>query len=162
MTVKRMDVVLTLHARDLREEDLPYCSFAGTPHHLTSVRRQLLRAAEREVDYLAVCAEADLPIAIGGVDYAITPGAGTLWQLSVDPALQGCGIGTYLIGAAEERIRHRKNAAAELAVEVDNPRARALYERLGYSAYGQQTESWEQEDGTLCSALCDLMRKRLT
>lgn len=155
------DVVLTLHTRDLTIEDLPYCSFAGTPHHLTDVRRQLLRAAKNEVDYLAVCTKADLPVAIGGVDYAPVPEAGTIWQLAVDPALQGVGIGTYLIGAAEERIRHRGLATAELAVEVDNPRARALYERLGYSAYGQQTESWQLADGTLNSALCDLLRKHL-
>jgi len=34
--------------------------------------------------------------------------------------------------AAEDRIRARGLAHAELGVEVENPRARTLYERLGY------------------------------
>jgi len=61
----------------------------------------------------------------------VTPGAGTLWQLTVHPALRSCGIGTILIRAAEQRIRARGLCRAELGVEELNQRARALYERLG-------------------------------
>jgi ribosomal protein S18 acetylase RimI-like enzyme len=73
-------------------------------------------------------------VALGGVDYTLTPGAGTLWRLAVHGALQSCGIGTLLIEAAEQRIRARGLHRAELGVEECNPRARALYERLGYAA----------------------------
>ena len=57
-------------------------------------------------------------------------------MLEVHPALQSCGIGALLIQAAEQRIRLRGLQRAELGVEDSNPRARALYERLGYAAYG--------------------------
>lgn len=100
------------------------------------VARELERAAAREVDYLAVCTPVGLPVAIGGVDYQVAAGAGTLWQLGVLPALQSCGLGTVLIRAAEDRIRSRGLRRAELGVEESNPRARALYERLGYVACG--------------------------
>ena len=79
--------------------------------------KTLERARRGEVDYLAVCPPAGLPVALGGVDYTLTPGAGTLWQLAVHEALQSCGIGTLLIGAAEQRIRARGLHRAELAVE---------------------------------------------
>jgi ribosomal protein S18 acetylase RimI-like enzyme len=117
------------------------------------------------VDYLAVCPPSSLPIALGGIDYTKTPGAGTLWQLAVHGALQSCGIGTILIQAAEQRIRARGQHRAEPGVEEHNPRARALYERLGYTAYGREPESWDKEapDGTITryDTVLTLTRKEL-
>ena len=84
-------------------------------------------------------------MALGGIHYVKIPGAGVLWQLAVHGALQSCGIGTVLIEAAERRIRARGLHRAELSVEENNPRARALYERLGYVAYGSAPESWDED-----------------
>ncbi|HEX9354723.1 MAG TPA: GNAT family N-acetyltransferase [Streptosporangiaceae bacterium] len=130
-------VVILLAIRDLTPEDLPSCAWSGSVRHLASVARALERARRGEVDYLAVCPPSGLPVALGGIDYAKTSGAGTLWQLAVHGALQSCGIGTILIQAAEQRIRARGLHRAELGVEECNPQARALYERLGYLAYGR-------------------------
>jgi ribosomal protein S18 acetylase RimI-like enzyme len=52
-------------------------------------------------------------------------------MLEVQPALRSCGICTVLIQTAEQRISARGLPRAELGVEDDNPRARALYEMLG-------------------------------
>ena len=105
-------------------------------------------------------------MALGGIDYAKNPRAGTLWQLAVHGALQSCGIGTLLIEAAEQRIRARGLHRAELGVEECNPRARALYERLGYVAYGRKPEAWDEqaEDGSVrrYETVCTLMRKELS
>src|SRR6266536_3331704 len=53
---------------------------------------------------------------------------------------------------------------SQLAVEVNNPRARSLYERLGYVAYSRRPEAWDEElpDGSLTryGTVCTLMRKR--
>ncbi|MER7834126.1 GNAT family N-acetyltransferase [Streptomyces sp. NPDC095602] len=158
-------VILPVSVRDLLPQDLPACAWSGSDTHLRRVKRELARAAAGEVDYLAVCTPADLPVAKGGIDYQVSEGAGTLWQLAVMPALQSCGLGTLLVRAAEQRIRDRGLRRAELAVEEDNLRARALYERLGYVAYGREPDAWDEEgpDGSIRrhETMCVLMRKSL-
>jgi ribosomal protein S18 acetylase RimI-like enzyme len=66
---------------------------------------------------------------------------------------------------AEQRIRARGLHRAELGVEENNPRARALYGRLGYVAYGRAPESWDEDgpDGSVVryETVCTLMRKEL-
>ncbi|MEU6625136.1 N-acetyltransferase [Streptomyces litmocidini] len=161
-----IDVVLRLSARDLVHADLASCGWAGSDHHLAGVARQLDRARAGEVDYLAVCPGTNIPVAKGGVDYQVKEGVGTLWQLAVHPALQSCGIGTFLVEAAELRIRNRGLRQAELAVEESNLRARALYQRLGYVAYDRRPDSWDEQapDGSLRrhETMCTLMRKELS
>ncbi|MCG8916532.1 GNAT family N-acetyltransferase [Actinokineospora sp. PR83] len=158
-------VLVTLSVRDLRPGDLEWCSWSGTALHLTQVAREVKRARTGVADYLAVCPPSDLPVAIGGVDFEVRPGAGTLWQLAVHPALQSCGIGSLLVRAAEQRITARGLRRAELSVEEDNPRARALYERLGYTAYGSEPDAWDEEapGGGIrrYETVCTVMRKPL-
>jgi ribosomal protein S18 acetylase RimI-like enzyme len=160
------EVVLHLTVRDLTREDLPSCAWSGSALHVAQLVQVLERAEHGEVDYLAVCPPSNLPVAIGGVDYTIGQGAGTLWQLAVHGALQSCGIGAILIQAAEQRIRARGLRRAELAVEERNARARALYERLGYVAHGRKPDSWDEQaaDGSLAryETMCILMHKELT
>ncbi|WP_030549177.1 N-acetyltransferase [Streptomyces albus] len=158
-------VVMPVSVRDLLPRDLPACAWSGSATHLRHVERELARAAAGEADYLAVTTAVDLPVAIGGVNYQAAEAAGTLWQLAVLPALRSCGLGTLLIRAAEQRIRDRGLRRAELAVEENNPRAQALYERLGYVAYGREPDAWDEEgpDGSIrrYRTMCVLMRKDL-
>jgi len=100
-----LEVVLPLTVRDLTAADLPSCAWSGGPMHMAAIAGALDRARRGEVEYLAVCPPSGLPVALGGIDYVKIPGAGVLWQLAVHGALQSCGIGTILIGAAELRIR---------------------------------------------------------
>jgi ribosomal protein S18 acetylase RimI-like enzyme len=159
------EVVVPLTIRDLTAEDLPSCAWLGSAPYLASVARALERARRGETDYLAVCPPSGLPVALGGADYTKTPGAGRLQHLEVRAALRSCGIGTLLIQAAEQRVRARGLRRAELKVEECNPRARALYERLGYIACGREPASWDTEgaDGSLSryETVCTLMRKQL-
>lgn len=158
-------IVVELTVRDLNDEDLEWCSWSGTRLHLTQVARELERARRGQADYLAACPPSGLPVAIGGVDYGMSRGAGTLWQLAVHPALQSCGIGTVLIRAAEQRIVARGLRRAELSVEEGNTRALALYERLGYVGYDRRPDGWDSEgpDGVVrrYETVCTVMRKSL-
>ncbi|WP_222936758.1 GNAT family N-acetyltransferase [Streptomonospora sp. PA3] len=158
-------ITVPVRVRDLSEADLAYCGWSGAPPHLEAVRAALERARSGDVEYLAVCPPSDLPVAIGGVDYAPDPDAGTLWQLAVHPALRSLGLGTRLVGAAEQRIRARNRGWARLSVEQDNHRARALYARLGYTPCGTRPESWDVQDadGSVrrYETVCTLMRKAL-
>ncbi|WP_420000291.1 GNAT family N-acetyltransferase [Streptomyces boninensis] len=159
-------VQVPVTVRDLRHADLPGCGWSGSALHVRHIGDALDRAAAGEADYVALCPPSGLPVAIGGVDYAPRPDAGTLWQLAVHPALQSCGLGTLLVNALEERARARGRAWAVLGVEEANPRARALYERLGYVAYGSEPDAWDElgPDGAVRrhETMCTLLRKPLS
>ena len=61
-----------------------------------------------------------------------------LRHLQVDEVRRGQGVGTALVRAAEERMR---GGTLSIGVGVDNPRARCLYERLGYLGTGELTST---------------------
>ena len=77
---------------------------------------------------------------------------GYIQTICVDPDSRSSGIGTKLIAFAEERI-FRETPNVFLCVSSFNPRARALYERLGYSVIG------ELNDYLIAGASEILMRK---
>ena len=136
---------------DLRPEDLPNLAWSGNPTHLRSVAGYLDRIPAGEVEYLAVRGVEGTPVAKVGIEYTEAPGLGTVMQLATHPDLQGLGLARALLAAAEERIRRRGLGVVRLGVGDDNPRARALYERLGYHPVGRREVSWEAEhaDGSL-------------
>lgn len=82
-------VSVRLHVRDLLARDLPACTWSGSATHLRHVEQELVRATAGEVDYLAVCTAADLPVAIGGVDYRVSEGAGTCGSSPCSPRCRG-------------------------------------------------------------------------
>ncbi len=70
-----------------------------------------------------------------------------LQSLRVFPAFQGMGIGSRLIEATEQSVAARGFSQVSLAVGVENPRARVLYERLGFYAIGQPyDDEWQYTD----------------
>ena len=158
-------VTVPVTVRDLGHADLADLRWSGPPSHLRNVSDQLDRVDLGEVEYLAVCGPAGLPIAVGGADLVRRAGTGRIYQLAVLPELQSCGLGTLLIGALEDRVRRRGLARVDLGVGEDNPRARNLYERLGYVACGTEVDRWryEQDDGTtaVVEDLCTLLGKDL-
>jgi GNAT superfamily N-acetyltransferase len=66
------------------------------------------------------------------------PGVPELSHLEVVGPLWGQGIGTALIRAAEATARQFGHDRLILAVGVDNPNARRLYERLGVCRLGSR------------------------
>jgi ribosomal protein S18 acetylase RimI-like enzyme len=156
---------LDVTIRDMQSSDVPAMGWSGSPRHVKQLGDQLARARAGAVDYVVACLPSGRVVGKGGVDYEAVPGAGTLWQFAVLAPLQSCGIGSALILQCERRIRDRGLHRAEIDVENDNPRAQALYERLGYVAYGSKVSSWDDElaDGTVTriETTCVLLRKDL-
>ncbi|MFA4932143.1 MAG: GNAT family N-acetyltransferase [Caldisericia bacterium] len=60
------------------------------------------------------------------------PGSWYVAFVGVDPLRQSLGIGSSLIERSIQRARASGCSCVELDVDVDNPRAQALYERLGF------------------------------
>jgi len=156
---------LTLTVRSMRVDDIPGLAWSGSPLHLRQTAEHLDRSTPETMDFLVVVTATDISVGKGEINYETFPGAGSIGSVAVRAELQSLGIGTFLISAAERRIRDRGLSRAELDVEENNPRARALYERLGYVAYDRKPDSWDQQgpDGIAYryETICTMMRKQL-
>ena len=152
---------LELTVRDLEPEDLIDLDWSGSATHRQAVAEALQASFAGDVALLVVALANGRLVALGGVDFRPSPrraaDAGELWMLSVHETLQGLGIGTLLIGALEDRVRERGLSVASLGVELDNPRAAALYRRLGYRQVGSSLDSWPVDGGlTYVTVVLDL------
>jgi len=105
------------------------------------------------------------PVATMRAGYTSEDDTGVSSQLATMDRLQGLGIATMLIEAAGQGVRARGLAFAALGAEDDNPRARRLYERLGYQASGRRPASWEYQDDDgvlrLYETTLTMLQKRL-
>jgi ribosomal protein S18 acetylase RimI-like enzyme len=136
--------VAALVINDLGRGDLDKIAWSGDPRHPVMVGLALERVDGGDVAYLAVRAPNGWPVAKVGIDFSKFADAGLLWQFATPPDLQGLGVGSHLMAGAERRIVERGLRAARISVEDDNTGARRLYERLGFTAVGHETELWER------------------
>ena len=154
---------LTLETRDLTLADVPGLEWAGGQTHLNAVAKEIGRTGDAE--YVGVFLPSGRCVGKAGITYTEAPDAGVIWQVAVHPVLQSCGIGAHVMREAEKRISARGLAWAQLGVETSNPRARVLYERLGYQAIRTEDSAWDQEreDGTVFryETVLTIMRKPL-
>jgi ribosomal protein S18 acetylase RimI-like enzyme len=75
-----------------------------------------------------------------------------LMEFAVDVARQGQGIGSMLL-AEFQQMGRRTGKVAQLNVMKTNVRAKALYERLGFSVYGEnQFQFLMRADGSRVAA----------
>ncbi|MFN8383938.1 MAG: GNAT family N-acetyltransferase [Anaerolineales bacterium] len=80
------------------------------------------------------------------VEQIVQPPKGRLHyiaHLGVDPSLQSKGIGAKLVEYLMEQGRKAGKTQAALDVSVLNPRAQALYERLGFQLTGHRISTLE-------------------
>ena len=67
----------------------------------------------------------------------LEPGVLQMDGIFVDEAARGLGVGTALLDAVVWTARMNRCARVRLDVVAENPRARALYERYGFTEVGQ-------------------------
>lgn len=152
-----------LTVRTIREDDLAGLGWAAAPLHITQMAEQMRIHTARTKEFLAVFLRTGISIAKGEITYA--DDAGHIGSLAVRGEFQSLGVGTILIAEMEQLIRDHGLRYSALDVEDDNPRAKALYERLAYVAYDRQPDSWDQQDADgrvyRYETMCTLMRKEL-
>lgn len=93
---------------------------------------------------------ADRPVGSGQLVWTTPP---ELRNLNVVAALRGEGVGSAIVAAAERIVPIGSRLA--VGVGLDNPRARALYERLGYVGTGRVTTTtyeYVADDGSPSTA----------
>jgi ribosomal protein S18 acetylase RimI-like enzyme len=153
---------LRLTFRDLEPADLSDLDWSGGPEHIRTVAAALEATYEGEIALLVGCLPNDRLIAMGGVDFRLSEDAGHIWMLAVHERFQSLGAGARLIAALEKKIIDHGRSLARMLVEHDNPRARVLYERLGYSEAGATLDSWPVAGGRTYVTACTIMERRLT
>lgn len=72
-------------------------------------------------------------------------------HLGVDPGMRGEGVGTRLIELFLDQGREAGHAMAGLDVAVTNPRAEALYERLGFEVTEERESSLSNQFATVAN-----------
>lgn len=137
----KTDVALRL----CEESDLPKLEWSGT---FTDQRELIRRAFERKQEGEVEMVVADIdgfPVGQIWIDFSKVRNEHTavLWALRVLPNLQNKGIGTKLITRAVEMSREKGASIAEIGVEKDNPKAKRLYEGLGFRVVGDNVDEWE-------------------
>ncbi|MFE2556747.1 GNAT family N-acetyltransferase [Streptomyces sp. NPDC059352] len=68
--------------------------------------------------------------------YPAPAGAGSFWQLAVDPAYQGAGLGQRLLSAAERRIAALGSAQVVIDTSAEAVDLVGWYRRRGYEPVG--------------------------
>lgn len=152
---------LELQVRDLEPQDLADLEWSGGPEHLTALEDALQASYLDEVGLTIIGLPHGRLIAVGAVDFRKDSQFGELWMLSVHEAWQSLGLGTILINALETKIKSRGLDRARLGVEHDNPRAAALYRRLGYREVDSALDSWLVAGSRRYVTVCSVMEKSL-
>lgn len=145
--------ILGVRIRHATPADLEAMEWGGEYRHFRRVYQQALREAERG-NRAILLAEVggevvgQLLIHFQSVWLRRFPGerAGYLHSFRVKPAFRGRGIGGDLICQAEAILRERGYQRAIISVARANDRARRLYERYGYSVFGEDPGRWTFED----------------
>jgi ribosomal protein S18 acetylase RimI-like enzyme len=131
---------------DLKADELDDLWWSGGPLHLENVAQQLERRDRGEIEYVVARDESGEPVAKGGVDFGQHEGAGYIWQMATREDMQSRGIGAAIVAELEGRIAARGLKQSVIGVELVNPRAEALYRRLGYQDWSTAEDSWDQMD----------------
>ena len=152
---------LRLSFRDLEAADLSDLEWSGGPEHIRAVAAALEASYAGEVALVVGSLPNDRLIAMGGVDFRTSEAAGSIWMLAVHERFQSLGIGTQLITALEQKIIDHGRPMARMMVEHDNPRARTLYERLGYAEVGAALDSWPVGGAKTYVTACTIMERPL-
>ncbi len=157
---------LSVVVRDLLEEDARCLEWHGGENLRNWYQAQWRNHASGQVRAL-VADFNGFPIGQAAIHWhgkPTHPLVPDLQSLRVLKAFRGLGLGTLLLECAEKIVAQGGLDQISLAVAIKNPRARALYERLGYHVMGEAyDDEWTFLDAhgevcTTCETVFDMVK----
>ena len=143
MLVETVVRELSITIRPCTREDLVGLEWWGQFSEHRGIFAEAFERHERGENVMLVADLKGSPIGQAWVDLGrYDDGTALLWAVRVFPALQGLGLGTRLIAAAERAAAARGARRVELSVETTNDGALRLYRSLGYDVVGEVVEPW--------------------
>lgn len=148
-----MEIRLQVQFRFAQKPDLPKLEWHGEYTHF---RRVFSRAYDDQVAgrrLLLLAVTNDFPIGQIFIQltepndvFATGNARGYLYSFRVMDAFRGQGIGTALLHEAERILVERNYQTVSIAAAKDNPRARRLYERMGFVVFSEDSGHWQYTD----------------
>lgn len=138
--VETVDVVI----RNATDLDLPAMEWEGEYRRYRRLYRIAMDEAKagRRIVLVAEVAGRIIGQVIAQLNRADSDGTGYLYAFRVRPEWRNRGIGTRLIVEAENALLSIGFRRTLIAVARDNPGARRLYERMGYSLFAEDAGEW--------------------
>lgn len=134
-------------------EDLPKLEWYGQYTHFRALFRRTYQEQLQQRRLMLVADCNDFPIGnifiqVAGGEQRYSDGRrrAYFYSLRVMDMFQGHGVGTSLIREAELLATQYHLRWATIAASIDNPRARRLYERLGYKVIAEDDGKWSYRD----------------
>ncbi len=142
---------LPIEIRLATYDDLPKLEWYGQYTHFRAVYRRTFREMLQRRRLMLVAACNNFPIGqvfaqLGSADDPPNARRAYFYALRVMEMFQGQGIGTHLLHEGEQLARDFGCQLAAIAAAKNNPRARRLYERLGYRVFAEDHGKWSYTD----------------
>lgn len=148
-----LTVELPVELRLATYDDLPKLEWYGQYTHFRVLFRRTYQEQLQHRRLMLVADCNDFPIGhifiqLSGGEQHMADGRrrAYLYSLRVMDMFQGRGIGTHLLDEAEQIAREHDFRWTTIAAAKDNPRARRLYERLGYHVFSEDEGNWSYTD----------------
>jgi ribosomal protein S18 acetylase RimI-like enzyme len=147
------EIALSIQFRLARQDDLPKLEWYGQYAHFRRVFRRAYKdqLSGKRLMLIADCGS--FPIGQVFINITADPTIDSqnrrrayFYSLRVMEMFRGKGIGSRLLNEAESRAVTYGYQWAAIAAAKDNPRARQLYERIGYHVFMEDNGSWSYID----------------
>ena len=137
--------------RPATEADLVALEWGGEYRRFRRLYRTALEEAKRGERVLLVAevqagVVGQIFVQLGGAFAGQPLSSGYLYAFRVRPEYRNMGLGTGLVAEAEAVLQEKGFTQVVIAVAKDNARALRLYERLGYSRFGEDPGQWSYID----------------
>lgn len=136
--------------RNVRMADLPALEWQGEYQHYRRLYAEIYQSSQQgkalmwvaEHHSAGIIGQLFIQLNSARVDLADGSTRAYIYGFRIKPAYRNQGLGTYMMQTVERDLARRNFCWVTLNVAQNNPRARSLYEQLGYQVVDTDPGRW--------------------